>query len=388
MSRLKASLAALALVAGAGLAVGTAAPASAATICEQFGSAVVGNYIVQNNRWGTSATQCINTTSNGFQITQSGANNPTNGAPAAYPSMLYGVHYTLKTPNTILPLAVSNSAFSGISTSVSMSYPSSGVWDAAYDVWFDPTPRTDGQNTGAELMVWLNHQGSIQPVGSKVGSFSGANGTWDVWFGNIGWNVVSYVRTQGTGSLSFNVSTFYNDMLNRGYAQRSWYLTSIQAGFEPWVGGAGLAVNSFSVSTGGQPPQTTTTTTPPRTTTTTTPPRNTTTTTPPRTTTNGGGGSKSCSASLKVTGQWQGGWQGEVTVTAGSSSISGWTANWTFGNGASLNQVWNATANTGSSSVTAKNVNYNGSLGAGASATFGFIGNGSPNAPSVSCTAS
>jgi hypothetical protein len=75
-------------------------------------------------------------------------------------------------------------------------------------------------------------------------------------------------------------------------------------------------------------------------------------------------------------------------VTAGSSSISGWTANWTFGNGASLNQVWNATANTGSSSVTAKNVNYNGSLGAGASATFGFIGNGSPNAPSVSCTAS
>jgi hypothetical protein len=373
------------MVAGAGLAVSTAAPASAATICEQFGSVVVGNYIVQNNRWGTSAQQCIETSSNGFRVTQSGANNPTNGAPAAYPSMLYGVHYTLRTPNTILPLRVSDSAFRGISTSVSMSYPSSGIWDAAYDVWFDPTPRTDGQNTGAELMVWLNKQGSIQPVGSRVGSFSGAGGSWDVWFGNIGWNVVSYVRTSGTGSLSFPVSTFYDDMLKRGYAQSSWYLTSIQAGFEPWQGGAGLAVNSFSVTTGGYnpPPTTTTTTTPPRTTTTTT-------TTPPRTTTTngGGGGTKSCSASLKVTGQWQGGWQGEVTVTAGSSSISGWTANWTFGNGASLNQVWNATANTGSSSVTAKNLNYNGSLGSGASTTFGFIGNGSPNAPSVSCSAS
>jgi hypothetical protein len=291
------------------------------------------------------------------------------------------VHYTLKSPNTILPLAVSNSAFSGISTSVSMSYPSSGVWDAAYDVWFDPTPRTDGQNTGAELMVWLNHQGSIQPVGSRVGSFSGAGGTWDVWFGNIGWNVVSYVRTSATSSLSFNVSTFYNDMLSRGYAQRSWYLTSIQAGFEPWQGGAGLAVNSFSVNTnggggGGGGGQTTTTTT-----------RSTTTTTS-SSGGGGGGGTKSCSASLKVTGQWQGGWQGEVTVTAGSSSISGWTTNWTFGNGASLNQVWNAQANTGSSSVTAKNVQYNGSIGAGGSATFGFIGNGSPNTPSVSCSAS
>jgi hypothetical protein len=29
------------------------------------------------------------------------------------------------------------------------------VYDASYDVWFDPTARTDGQNTGAELMVWL-----------------------------------------------------------------------------------------------------------------------------------------------------------------------------------------------------------------------------------------
>ena len=43
-------------------------------------------------------------------------------------------------------------------------YPNNGsVYDAAYDIWFDPTARTDGQNTGAELMVWLNHTGSVQP---------------------------------------------------------------------------------------------------------------------------------------------------------------------------------------------------------------------------------
>ena len=28
----------------------------------------------------------------------------------------------------------------------------------------------------------------------------------------------------------------------------SWYLTSIQAGFEPWSGGVGLGVDSFSAN--------------------------------------------------------------------------------------------------------------------------------------------
>jgi hypothetical protein len=129
-----------------------------------------------------------------------------------------------------------------------MSYPSSGTWDAAYDIWFDPTPRTNGQNTGAEIMVWLNHRGSIQPVGSRVATVSIAGASWDIWFGNIGWNVVSYVRTSTSTSASFAVNDFLSNAISRGWAQRSWFLTSIQAGFEPWVGGTNLAVNSFSVT--------------------------------------------------------------------------------------------------------------------------------------------
>src|SRR6266704_2602605 len=84
-----------------------------------------------------------------------------------------------------------------------MTYPSAGTWDAAYDIWFDPTPRTNGQNTGAEIMVWLNHQGGIQPVGSQVATVTLAGGTWAVWEGNVGWNVVSYVRTSAASSARF-----------------------------------------------------------------------------------------------------------------------------------------------------------------------------------------
>jgi endoglucanase len=241
------------LAAAAALTV-TGSPAQADTqICAQFGSAAVsgGKYIVQNNEWGDTSPQCITATDTGFSITTASHNLPTNGAPAAYPSIYAGCHYGNCSSGSGLPMQVSNPAFGNVTTGVTMSYPNAGQWDAAYDIWFDPTARTDGQNTGAELMVWLNHAGAPQPVGSPVGTVSIAGGTWTVWEGNIGWNVVSYVRTAATGSITFAVKDFYNDMVGRGYAQNSWYLTSVQAGFEPWVGQTGLAVNSFSYSTTG-----------------------------------------------------------------------------------------------------------------------------------------
>ncbi|MEU1362273.1 cellulase family glycosylhydrolase [Micromonospora zamorensis] len=111
------------------------------------------------------------------------------------------------------------------------------------------------------------------------------------------------------------------------------------------------------------------------------------TTTPPPTTPPPAGG---CTATYTVTGQWQGGFQGEVRVTAGSAAITGWTTRWTFANGQSVSQTWSATLTSSGATVTARNVDYNGRLAAGASTTFGFIGGwaGSNARPEVSCTAS
>ncbi|MEW9528390.1 lectin [Microbispora sp. NPDC049125] len=254
MRMITASLAMLGSVA-ASLVVGQAAHADT-TICEKYGATTIqgGKYVVINNNWGDDTQQCINVTSTGFRVTQASHNRPQNGAPGSYPAVYAGCHYANCSNGSGLPLQASNSQFNTVQTSVSMSYPGSGVYDAAYDIWFDPTPRRDGQNTGAEIMVWLNHTGSVQPVGSRVGTVNLAGGTWDVWFGNVGWNVISYVRTSSTSSINFAVRTFYDDVVNRGYGQRSWYLTSVQAGFEPWVGGTGLAVNNFSYSIGGTVP--------------------------------------------------------------------------------------------------------------------------------------
>jgi endoglucanase len=110
----------------------------------------------------------------------------------------------------------------------------------------DPTAKTTGVNQ-MELMIWFNRQGGVSPVGSAVGYTTVGGLSWQVWQGNNGGNdVVSYVAASTLSSWSFNVMDFVNDVDARTQVTSAWYLTSIQAGFEPWSGGVGLSVNSFS----------------------------------------------------------------------------------------------------------------------------------------------
>src|SRR3954471_19142974 len=106
---IRALAAAALLVAGGVTAFVVAGPAQADTqICDQFGSTTIGGrYVVMNNRWGTSAQQCINVTSTGFAITsQQGPGTP-SGAPVSSPAFYYGCHYTNCSPGTNLPIQVS-----------------------------------------------------------------------------------------------------------------------------------------------------------------------------------------------------------------------------------------------------------------------------------------
>jgi len=92
-----------------------------------------------------------------------------------------------------------------------------------------------------------------------------------------------------------------------------------------------------------------------------------------------------CGATYRTVSSWPGGFQGEVIVTAGASAISGWTVRWDLANGQTITQVWNGTLVAGGSSVSVSNVAYNGSVPAGGSATFGFLGNGTASSPVLTC---
>jgi hypothetical protein len=335
------------LVALAALLTGATASQADTTICETFGTTTIqGRYVVQNNRWGTSATQCISVTDSGFRVTQADGSVPTNGAPKSYPSVYNGCHYTNCSPGTSLPARLSS--ISSAPTGISYTYVSGATYDAAYDIWLDPTPRTDGVNR-TEIMIWFNRVGSVQPVGSAVGSATVAGRQWQVWSGNNGSNdVLSFVAPSAIGSWNFDVMDFARQAVSRGLAQDSWYLTSIQAGFEPWQNGAGLAVNSFSstVNLGGSTP--------------------------------GGPGTPGGPLACKVTygtNVWQDGFTADVTVAnTGSSPVDGWKVAFTLPSGQRIANAWNATVSASTGSVTAANVAHNASITPGGQVSFGFQG--------------
>ncbi|WP_328416657.1 GDSL-type esterase/lipase family protein [Streptomyces violaceus] len=100
-----------------------------------------------------------------------------------------------------------------------------------------------------------------------------------------------------------------------------------------------------------------------------------------------------CTARFRAVSSWQGGYQGEVTVTnTSAAAASGWTATVVPAGGARLTQVWNGTHTTAADgTATVTNAAWNGALAPGASATFGFVATapataGAP-AATVTCTA-
>jgi predicted carbohydrate-binding protein with CBM5 and CBM33 domain len=94
--------------------------------------------------------------------------------------------------------------------------------------------------------------------------------------------------------------------------------------------------------------------------------------------TGSGGGPAGCTATYAVASSWGGGFQGNVTVKAGSAAISKWTVRWTFAGNESITQIWNGTLSAAGTLQTVTNLNYNGALSAGGTTSFGFLANGTP----------
>ena len=227
-----------------------------------------------------------------FAVASSSIDNATNGSPGAYPSIYQGCHWGDCSSGGLSsdPIEVSNLTTGAATTSWSTTQTGSGAYDVAYDIWLNQTPTTTGQPNGTEIMVWLNHNGSVRPFGSEVATNVSIGGdTYDVWYGaQSSWDTVTYEMTSPATSVSnLDIGTLAQDSVSRGYTKSSWYLIDVEAGFELWQGGAGLATSSFSVTVNGG------SSTPP-------PP-------PPP--------SSGCSAAYSVVNSWPGGSGAKVAVT-------------------------------------------------------------------------
>ncbi|WP_261966074.1 cellulose-binding domain-containing protein [Dactylosporangium matsuzakiense] len=96
-------------------------------------------------------------------------------------------------------------------------------------------------------------------------------------------------------------------------------------------------------------------------------------------------------ATYKIESDWGAGFVASVTIkNNGSTPITGWRVNWTWGGNQQISSSWNAGLTSSGRAVTAVNLNYNGTIPPGGSTSFGFQGtySGTNAAPTLTASAS
>jgi hypothetical protein len=235
------------------------------TLAGRYGTASVmaggQSYFMQVNEWNATATQSMPYGGSFFfKMATQMASVATNGGPTGFPSIFIGANSNHTTAGSNLPKAVS--ALTTVPTTWNwndngtLADSTANSYNATYDVWFSTNaagePAASGP-TGGYLMVWLHKPTDAQPIGSvaaanKAVTIPGVPGTWDVWIGLNGTHpCISYVSTQTTLSLSYDLNLFIQDAVkNRpNTISSAWYLTNIFTGFEIWRGGVNLESTSF-----------------------------------------------------------------------------------------------------------------------------------------------
>jgi hypothetical protein len=208
-------------------------------------------YFMQVNEWNSSAAQVMSYGGDYvFKMTTQMASTSTSGSPTGFPSVFIGANSRHMTTGSNLPKAVT--ALTTVPTTWvwndagTLADDTNNSYNATYDVWFSTSsagePTAVGPS-GGYLMVWLHKPSDAQPIGGspmkKAITIAGVPGTWDVWIGPNGNRpCISYVATQTTTSLSFDLNLFIQDAVKNqpNTIQSSWYLTNIFAGFEIWRG--------------------------------------------------------------------------------------------------------------------------------------------------------
>ena len=238
------------------LAPAQGANADPTTLCGgQSASVGGGRYTVQNNEYNSGADECLTTDGAAdFAVANSNMANPP-GAPGGYPSIYQGCHWGSCSAGGLStdPIQVADLTAGEVTTSWNTTQPggSGNQYDVAYDIWFNQTPTTNGSPNCAEVMVWLGHDGPIQPYGSTVASAVDLGGTdYTVYEGvQTTTPTISYeMDDPATSVTAMDLYPIAQDAVSRGYISKSCYLIAVEAGFELWQGGVGLATNSFSVA--------------------------------------------------------------------------------------------------------------------------------------------
>ena len=244
-------------------ATATASPVATATKgaanCADYAALVRGKHWVNNNVWGKAdgtGSQCVwenglsgDSLSWGTEWTWAGDNTKVK----SYASAVLGWHWGWKVPSATTGLPVRLSAGKAVTTTWNfrVTQTTSNVMNVAYDLWLHDMAAPDWQNNPTdEVMVWLYKSGGAGPVGTKQATVTIGGATYDLYKGNIGWEVYSFVRTSNTSAATLDLTDFTDDLVARGWLAKSKYLSSVQAGTEIFTGSGRLDTTAYSVKIG------------------------------------------------------------------------------------------------------------------------------------------
>ncbi|KAL1872116.1 hypothetical protein Daus18300_004485 [Diaporthe australafricana] len=201
--------------------------------CDSFGSKTAGAYVVYHNNWGSSSA------TSGSQCTSFDSIDGTTVA--------WETNWSWEGGSTSVK-SYSNAALENVNKQLSAvsSIPSTWKWtysntdivaDVSYDLWLAPT---SGGTNSYEIMVWLAAYGGAGPISSTgsaiatptIGSnsfklFSGPNGDTTVY---------SFVADSTIEDFSGDMMDFLNYLVQNEGVADSNYITSLQAGTEPFTG--------------------------------------------------------------------------------------------------------------------------------------------------------
>ncbi|GAA2667168.1 MULTISPECIES: cellulase family glycosylhydrolase [Actinosynnema] len=82
-----------------------------------------------------------------------------------------------------------------------------------------------------------------------------------------------------------------------------------------------------------------------------------------------------CAITYRVTGQWTGGFQGEVKIAnTGTAAVKGWVLRWTWPGAQTVSSMWGGTPTQSGANLSVANASYTADIPAGGSVSVGFTG--------------
>ncbi|MGW2256521.1 GH12 family glycosyl hydrolase domain-containing protein [Streptomyces sp. NPDC001780] len=209
-----------------------AAPAQAAvwSSSEQWGNYTTSDgYILYNNIWGSGAgAQTI--WANSSSDWGVWANHPNTGGIKSY-------------PNAKKVIGKAINSLSSLRSGYNVTVPAAGAYNSSYDIW--------DKDYTYEVMLWVNYNGAVGPLGSAQGTATLGGHTWNVYKGNNGNNeVFSFLRTSDSTAGTVDILPILKWIKDT----KGWWgnvtIGDVQFGYEitSSAGGLDFRTNSFSVT--------------------------------------------------------------------------------------------------------------------------------------------